>query len=108
MTPEEISATIGTPVEDERERETLARRERKVNDTSWYVVDNERLSLKELWNSPLLRLMRREMIGGEKSSRCRAMCRVVMGVEERGISNFQRPDEEFTPAVVANRRLLRE
>jgi MoaA/NifB/PqqE/SkfB family radical SAM enzyme len=31
-----------------------------------------------------------------------------MGVEERGISNFQRPDEEYTPAIVANRRLLLE
>jgi hypothetical protein len=62
----------------------------------------------ELWNSPLLRLMRREMTGGEKSSRCREMCRVVMGVEERGISNFERPDADLTPAIIANRSLLRE
>jgi sulfatase maturation enzyme AslB (radical SAM superfamily) len=108
MTPEEIAAEIGTPVEDEREREAVARRERKVSDTFWYVVDNERLSLMELWNSPLLRLMRREMTGGEKSSRCRAMCRVVMGVEERGVVYFQRSEDELTPAIVANRRLLLE
>jgi len=50
--------------------------------------------------------MRSEMTGGDKSSRCRTMCRVVMGVEERGIANFQRRDDELTPAVVANRRLL--
>jgi MoaA/NifB/PqqE/SkfB family radical SAM enzyme len=52
--------------------------------------------------------MRREMTGGEKSSRCRTMCRVVMGVEERGITSFQRPDDQLTPAIVANRRLLLE
>jgi hypothetical protein len=108
MTPDDIAAEIGTPVEDERERETIARHERKVDDTSWYVVDNPRLSLMELWNSPLLRLMRREMTGGGKSSRCRAMCRVVMGVEERGIVYFQRSEAELTPAIVANRRLLLE
>jgi MoaA/NifB/PqqE/SkfB family radical SAM enzyme len=107
MTPEQISAEIGSDIDEERARARIAHREIDPR-SSWYVTENERVSLMELWNSPLLRLMRREMTGGEKSSRCRTMCRVVMGVEERGISNFQRPDEEFTPAVVANRRLLRE
>jgi MoaA/NifB/PqqE/SkfB family radical SAM enzyme len=107
MTPEQIVAEIGTDLEEERERAAIAHREIDPR-SSWYVTENERVSLMDLWNSPLLRLMRREMTGGEKSSRCRTMCRVVMGVEERGISNFQRPDDELTPAIVANRRLLLE
>jgi MoaA/NifB/PqqE/SkfB family radical SAM enzyme len=107
MTPEQIVAEVGSDLEDERERAAIAHREIDHR-SSWYVTENERVSLMELWNSPLLRLMRREMTGGEKSSRCRTMCRVVMGVEERGISNFQRPDDELTPAIVANRRLLLE
>src|SRR5262249_11145069 len=106
LTPEENAAETGNSVEGEHERKRTGRTE--FDSLSWYVTDNERLSLIELWNSPLLRRMRREMTGGEKSSRCRAMCRVVMGVEERGIANFQRPDSEFTPAIVANRRLLLE
>jgi MoaA/NifB/PqqE/SkfB family radical SAM enzyme len=36
------------------------------------------------------------------------MCRVVMGVEERGVSNFQRPAAELTPEIVANRHHLLE
>jgi MoaA/NifB/PqqE/SkfB family radical SAM enzyme len=108
MTPEENAAELGTSVDDERALETTAGIERQVVDGSWYVVANERLSLMELWNSPLLRLMRREMRGGEKSSRCRSMCRVVMGVEERGIVYFQRAEDELTPAIVANRRRLLE
>jgi MoaA/NifB/PqqE/SkfB family radical SAM enzyme len=105
MTPEEIAPQVGTTVDEERERESVALREIGA---PWHVVDNERLSLMDLWNSPLLRLMRREMTGGEKSSRCRTMCRVVMGVEERGVANFQRPESDFTPAILANRRLLLE
>lgn len=108
LTPEEISAEIGTSVDDERERELTARRERGEQDAQWYVVDNARLTLHDLWNSPLLRRMRREMKSGGKSSRCRSMCRVVMGVEERGIAYFQRSDSELTPALIANRNLLRE
>jgi MoaA/NifB/PqqE/SkfB family radical SAM enzyme len=106
MTPEEIAAETGGSVEEEQEHERIAQSE--FHSPAWYVTDNERLSLMDLWNSPLLRLMRREMTGGEKSSRCREMCRVVMGVEERGITNFQRAEEEFTPEIVANRRLLLE
>jgi len=103
MTPDDIAAVTGASVEEERAREQIT----SVRlGAPWNVLDNERLSLMDLWNSPLLRLMRSEMTGGDKSSRCRTMCRVVMGVEERGIANFQRRDDELTPAVVANRRLL--
>lgn len=73
-----------------------------------WVLDNESLSLMDLWNAPLLRLMRSEMHGGDRSSRCRAMCRVVMGVEERGLQHFQRADVDLTTPVVENRRRLLE
>jgi MoaA/NifB/PqqE/SkfB family radical SAM enzyme len=105
MTPEEIAPEMGTTADAERERESVTLRDIGA---PWHVVDNERLSLMDLWNSPLLRRMRREMTGGEKSSRCRTMCRVVMGVEERGVANFQRPESDFTPEILANRRLLLE
>jgi len=105
MTPEQIAAETGAPIDDEREHERISLRELSG---AWHVIDNQRLTLMDLWNSPLLRLMRREMTGGEKSSRCRAMCRVVMGVEERGIQYFQRPDAELTREVIANRERLRE
>ncbi len=74
----------------------------------WYVWDNEAFSVLELWNSPLLRRMRREMAGGAKSSRCRAMCRVVMGVEERGLEYFRPADQDLPRALAGNRRLLLE
>jgi MoaA/NifB/PqqE/SkfB family radical SAM enzyme len=103
LSPEEIAAQMGTPVEEERERAKIAEDE---YGGPWYATDNNRLSLMELWNGPLLRRMRREMTGGTKSSRCRSMCRVVMGVEERGIGSIQRPSSELTPEVVRNRDLL--
>ncbi len=78
----------------------------------FHCLDNEALSLTELWNNPLLRVMRREMFRAADASKsgaskhCRSMCRTVMGVEDRGAELLARHDHELTPAVIANRRLL--
>ena len=73
----------------------------------FHCLDNEELSLAELWNNPLLRVMRREMFRAAGASKhCRSMCRTVMGVEDRSAELLARHDHELTPEVVANRRLL--
>jgi pyruvate-formate lyase-activating enzyme len=70
---------------------------------------NDGWSLAELWNGPLYRQMRREMAPGGSSHRCRASCRVILGVEERGTRFFTIPDGELDPRVARNRsRLLDE
>lgn len=75
--------------------------------TVWYCTDNESVPLAELWNNPLLRIMRRQMLAARGPSRhCRAMCRTVMGVEDRGTDLLVTPDAELAPAVAANRRAL--
>lgn len=105
LTPEELAAESGDPVEVEEER---ARQARKQWDGTWYGMANESLSLMDIWNSPLLKRMRREMKEGGASSRCRSMCRIVMGVEERGAMHFLRRDAELSETIVENRRLLIE
>ncbi len=105
ITPEQSDAETGEAPGTER----LRRRATTHNDYGFHwILENESLSLLDLWNAPLLRLMRREMLGGGASSRCRPMCRVVMGVEERGLAFFQRDDADLTPAVAENRRRLIE
>ncbi len=74
--------------------------------TPWYDVMNEDWPLRDVWNAPLLVHMRRQMLDGGPSDRCRSSCRVVLGVEERGVAFLTRPDDDFDPEVVRNRRLL--
>lgn len=88
------------------EAERLRDEGRARFDGHFHVLDNEALSLDDLWNGPLLRTMRAQMIDGGPSRHCRSMCRVVMGVEERATALLTRQESELTPAVVANRRLL--
>lgn len=103
ITPAQSDEVMGEAPGTERAR----RRPTPHNDQGFHwILDNESLSLTELWNAPLLRLMRREMLDGAASSRCRPMCRVVMGVEERGLTHFQRDDADLPRAVAENRRRL--
>jgi molybdenum cofactor biosynthesis enzyme MoaA len=106
MTPEHEAAVLGMPLAELRE---LNRRSNASDaHSNWHEVQNEEWPLREVWNSPLLRHMRRQMAHGGPSDRCRSSCRVILGVEERGVQFFTVPDEDLTPEVVANRRLLRE
>ncbi len=104
-TPEMEAAVLGVPVEEVLEKNRVAQARWGV---PWHDVMNEDWPLREVWNAPLLVHMRRQMIRGGPSDRCRSSCRVVLGVEERGVSFLTRPDDELDPAVVANRRLLLE
>ncbi|MFO0624540.1 MAG: radical SAM protein [Polyangiales bacterium] len=73
-----------------------------------YDGGNEDWSLHAMWNAPLYRQMRAQMAGGGASSRCRASCRVILGVEERGKPFFRIPDASLSPSVRENRRRLLE
>ncbi len=99
----EMSAALGVS-RAEAERLRIEGKERF--DGHFHVLDNAALSLRDLWNGPLQKTMRAQMFGGGPSKHCRSMCRVVMGVEDRSTPFLIRPDEELTPAVVANRRAL--
>jgi len=99
----EMSAVLGIP---EAEAERLRTEGRERFNGHFHVLDNDALSLDDLWNGPLLRAMRAQMVSGGPSKHCRSMCRVVMGVEERSTALLTRPDDELTRAVVENRRAL--
>lgn len=102
--PDEAAEAMGVTVD---EWHALQRRAENGTRAVWYCLDNEEVSLAALWNNPLLRVMRRQMLAAATPSRhCRAMCRTVMGVEDRGTDLLALSDAELTPAVVANRRLL--
>jgi pyruvate-formate lyase-activating enzyme len=75
---------------------------------SWFTFDNEDVSLEALWNSPLLRRMRRQMRGGGPSRHCRSMCRVILGVEDRGAELLLRRDADLPDEARENRRRLLE
>lgn len=90
----------------QEEMRSFERRAARKLDGVFHCLDNATLSLSDLWNSPLLRIMRRQMLGGGPTRHCRSMCRTVMGVEDRAADLFARPDDELTEAVAANRRRL--
>lgn len=71
-----------------------------------YDVASDDWPLMEMWNGPLYRQMRAQMAGGGASERCRASCRVILGVEERGSPFFLIPDAQLSPSVAENRRRL--
>jgi molybdenum cofactor biosynthesis enzyme MoaA len=73
-----------------------------------YDMGNADWSLHAMWNAPLYRQMRAQMGGGGASTRCRASCRVILGVEERGSTFFRIPDASLSPSVRENRRRLLE
>lgn len=102
-TPEMEAEALGVP---EAEVVALNARAQERWGVPWHDVMNEDWPLREVWNAPLLRHMRRQMVRGGPSDRCRSSCRVVLGVEERGTPFLTRPDGELSAAVVANRRLL--
>lgn len=104
-TPEMEAEALGVPVEDVVALNARAQARWGV---PWHDVMNEDWPLREIWNAPLLRHMRGQMVRGGPSDRCRSSCRVVLGVEERGTPFLTRPDAELSAAVVANRRLLLE
>ncbi|MFO0627621.1 MAG: radical SAM protein [Polyangiales bacterium] len=94
---------------DVAEVHALEARARAQGLTSWFTFDNEALPLDALWNSPLLRRMRRQMRGGGPSRHCRPMCRVILGVEDRGAELLLRRDADLPDEARANRhRLLDE
>ncbi|MBR59330.1 MAG: hypothetical protein CMH54_15100 [Myxococcales bacterium] len=89
--------------------EEINRQSEEQYGVNYFNVENEDWSLDDMWNGPLHRLMRKQMLGGGPSERCRSMCRVLLGVaEKRGRQLLVRPDSELTPAIVANRNLLLE
>jgi hypothetical protein len=73
-----------------------------------FVPADEDWPIDAMWNGPLVRHMRAQMLRGGPSDRCRGNCRVMLGVEEPFFDALTHPDAELTPAVVANRRLLLE
>lgn len=105
MTHDEQARALGVTRDEieRRHRESYAR---------WgypaFVPADEDWSLGEMWNGPLVRHMRAQMVHGGPSDRCRGNCRVMLGVEEPFVDVLARPDDELTPEIVANRRLLIE
>jgi pyruvate-formate lyase-activating enzyme len=73
----------------------------------FFDPSNEDWSLGDMWNGPMYRQMRGEMAPGGRSHRCRDSCRVILGVEERGVPFFQFPDADIDPRVASNRARLR-
>lgn len=71
-----------------------------------YDVASDSWPLMEMWNGPLYRQMRAQMRDGSQSDRCRASCRVILGVEERGSPFYRIPDAQLAPTVAENRRRL--
>lgn len=103
--PEMEARELGVEVSQIHEMDRVAQARWGV---AWHDVMNEDWPLREVWNAPLLTHMRRQMLEGGPTDRCRTSCRVVLGVEERGVSLLTRPDDELEPAAAANRRLLLE
>lgn len=105
MTSAEQAASLGIPVEEvtRRDRESFAKWGHPA-----FVPANEDWPLLEMWNGPLVRHMRRQMLAGGPTDRCRGNCRVILGVEEPFFDAITRPDAELTPEIVANRRRLIE
>jgi molybdenum cofactor biosynthesis enzyme MoaA len=105
MTSAEQAAALGVPVEEveRRNAESYAK---------WgypaFVPANEDWSLDEMWNGPLVLHMRRQMLEGGPTDRCRGNCRPILGVEEPFFDALTRPDDVLTPEIVANRRHLIE
>lgn len=95
MTPAEEAAALGVEV---GEVESLGPR--------YFDAINEEWSLREMWNGPLLRHMRSQMVHGGPSDRCRSSCRVILGVEERGVDLLKRRAEGLDPRVLENRALV--
>ena len=73
-----------------------------------FVPANEDWSIREMWNGPLVLHMRRQMLGGGPSDRCRGNCRPMLGVVEPFFDALTRPDDRLSPEIVANRRRLIE
>jgi len=104
-TPEMEARELGLDV---AEVEAMDRAAQARWGVPWHDVLNEDWPLREVWNAPLLTHMRRQMLDGGPTDRCRSSCRVVLGVEERGVSFLTRPDDELDPIAAANRALLIE
>lgn len=101
--PEMEARELGLRVDEIHEMDRAAQARWGV---PWHDVMNEDYALRDVWNAPLLMHMRRQMLDGGPTDRCRSSCRVVLGVEERGVSMLTRPDDELDPVAAANRRLL--
>ncbi len=99
----DAAEVLGLEVAEVRAMEARARARGLAN---WFSVDNEEVTLDALWNSPLLRRMRRQMRGGGPSRHCRPMCRVIMGVEDRGADLLLRRDADLPDEPRENRRRL--
>lgn len=103
MTHTEQALSLGVTVDEIKSRhaESFAR---------WgypaFVPANEDWSIAEMWNGPLVMHMRRQMLKGGPSDRCRGNCRVMLGVEESFLDVLTRPESELTDTVIANRRHL--
>ena len=81
---------------------------KRQSGVKYFDPTNEDWHLADMWNGPMYRQMRREMAPGGASHRCRASCRVILGVEERGVRFFTIPDLDLAPSVAENRRRLVE
>lgn len=111
MTDDELASETGLTPQAIRELDASARARFGY---SHFTPMNDALSLEQLWNSPLLRVMRRQMAqnqrtperAGGATDRCRPMCRVLLGVEERELHALTAPDDAVTPEVRDNRRRL--
>lgn len=104
VAPDEAAEAMGITVKAWND---LLRQARRSHRSVWHCTDNEPLTLAALWNNPLLRVIRRQMLASATPSKhCRAMCRTVMGVEDRGTELLAVPDRELSPRVVANRNQL--
>lgn len=105
MTSAEQAASLGITVGEveRRDKESFAKWGHPA-----FVPANEDWPLLEMWNGPLVRHMRRQMLAGGPTDRCRGNCRVILGVEEPFFDAITRPEAELTPDIVANRRLLIE
>lgn len=105
MTRDEQARALGVTREeiDQRHATSFARWGYRA-----FVPADEDWPIDAMWNGPLVRHMRAQMLRGGPSDRCRGNCRVMLGVEEPFFDALTHPDAELTPAVVANRRLLLE
>lgn len=105
LTEAEVAAELEEPPELVRQRD---REHRLRYGRPWLHPASEATTLPALWNGPLFRQMRRTMSAPAGTPRCHPSCRVLLGVETRGLTHFDRPDHDLAPAVVANRQLLAE
>jgi hypothetical protein len=58
------------------------------------------------WNGPVFTDLRAALRAGERSPRCRDSCRVILGVERRGLPLLDVDADTLAPEVEANRRLV--